>query len=159
MVKPFFQWLEDWQLDLDCLDKQHHQIVSTINKLHHALVRDIEDHPNDRQRINRHLYILAERVRSHFKVEEYLMRIHEYPEMQPHRREHRFLMAELQACIRDHEANRKPFNLETLTALKHWQINHVIGSDMAFAKFLGSQSKDSLEKALQDFRQSDSQTG
>ncbi len=156
VTKPFFLWLDDWQLDLDCLDKQHHQIVCTINSLHHAFVHEITTPSREGDRILRHLYTLADQVRTHFKIEEYLMRTHEYPKMLAHRREHCFLLAELQMCIRDHEANHKTFNLQTLTALKHWQINHVISSDKAFAAYLSTQSKDVLESSLRTLNQTQS---
>ncbi|MET0028455.1 MAG: bacteriohemerythrin [Candidatus Thiodiazotropha sp.] len=156
MNKPFFHWLDDWQLDLDCLDKQHHQIVCSINALHKAFVYDL-DHPSgDGERIIRHLYTLSDQVRTHFKIEEYLMRTHEYPQLLAHRREHRFLLAELQVCIRDHEANRKPFNMDTLTALKHWLINHVISSDKVFAEYLSTQSQEALESSLRSLNQAQS---
>jgi hemerythrin len=156
VIKPFFLWRDDWELDFDCLDKQHHQIVNAMNKLHKALVQGPDNPPSDKDTITRHLNTLSDLVRSHFKIEEYLMRLHEYPELLSHYREHRILLAELQVCIRDHQANRRRFNLDTLTALKHWQINHVISNDQQFADYLKSQSLTTLEKAFKDYTESES---
>jgi hypothetical protein len=46
------------------------------------------------------------------------------------------LLAELQLHIREIEAGSKPFTLGTLTALKHWQIDHLLYSDRKFADYL-----------------------
>jgi hemerythrin len=66
------------------------------------------------------------------------MRGHGYPELTEHHREHIMLLAELQEFIREIEEGTRQFDLDTLTSLKHWLINHVIDSDLAFARYIES---------------------
>jgi hemerythrin len=64
------------------------------------------------------------------------MREYDFPQLGEHHREHVLLLAELQEFVREIEEGRRSFDLETLTSLKHWLINHVLESDMAFARYL-----------------------
>ena len=68
-------------------------------------------------------------------------------------------MAELQAYIREVESGSRPFSLETLTALKHWQINHVIYSDKMFADFLRRQSRSESERDYDAIARVEAQAG
>ena len=68
--------------------------------------------------------------------EEGIMRGHAYPELTEHHRDHIMLLAELQEFIRDVEEGRREFGLDSLISLKHWLINHIVDSDLAFARYL-----------------------
>jgi hemerythrin-like metal-binding protein len=143
MKKPFLLWRNDWHLGFGCLDEQHLEVANTLNKLH-CFIADTDKRQNKNQ-LSQHLSSLVDIARRHFKTEEALMRAHKYPGLAEHHREHIFLLAELQECIRDTQAGSKPFTLDTLTALKHWQINHTIHSDRMFADYLNKQSQAGVE--------------
>lgn len=148
MKKPFLLWRDDWQLGNDCLDEQHVELADILNQLHHFVVCD-DTKPRDRKiRICQQLSKLVDIARRHFKTEEALMRVHGYPRLGEHHREHAVLLAELQEWTREIETGYKPFTLETLTALKHWQIDHVIYSDKLFADYLKDQSLSEDEDEL-----------
>jgi len=139
-MRPFLLWRDDWLLGIEMMDEQHLQLTETLNDLHHFLVFD-----NNRPRAGKgqlcpRLSRMMEMTRRHFQDEEALMQAHDYPGLGEHHREHTLLLAELQECIREIEASRKPFTLETLKALKYWQIDHVLNSDREFADFLRRQS-------------------
>ena len=135
-MRPFLVWREDWLLGFERLDDQHLSLAQTLNTLHRFLVHDDNRKPLDREQLCRQLDGLLEMTRGHFQDEESLMQDHDYPGLQAHHREHALLLAELQECIREIEAGRKPFTLATLTALKHWQIDHVINSGAEFTQFI-----------------------
>ncbi|MES9972105.1 MAG: bacteriohemerythrin [Candidatus Thiodiazotropha sp.] len=159
-MKPFLFWRDDWLLGLQNLDEQHLQVADAINDLHQSIIHQQEksQHINTDQ-INRQLSDLAELARCHFKDEEALMRAHNYPGLAEHHREHRLLMAELHAYLREIEAGTRPFSLATLTALKHWQINHVIYSDKMFADYLRQQSRSANEDDYDTIAEAQIQTG
>ncbi|MES9992025.1 MAG: bacteriohemerythrin [Candidatus Thiodiazotropha sp.] len=152
MKKPFLLWRDDWQLGLDCLDEQHMELVDVLNQLHHFVVREDTKHKDDKDEICQHINSLVKIARRHFKAEEALMQARGYPRLVEHRREHLMLLAELREYLREIETESKPFTLATLTALKHWQIDHVIYSDRLFADFLKQQSKseDGTELEVED---------
>ncbi len=135
-MRPFLIWREDWLLGHEMLDEQHLALADTMNELHCFLVRDENKHHAGMNQLCKQLADLREMTRRHFQDEEELMQEHGYPELIEHRREHVLLLAELQDCIREIEAGSKPFTLETLTALKHWQIDHVLNSDRELADYL-----------------------
>jgi hemerythrin len=148
--KPFLLWRDDWQLGHDCLDEQHVELANILNKLHHFVVYDDTKPRNRKIRISQQLTSLVEIARRHFKTEEALMRAHDYPRLGDHHREHVTLLAELQEWVREIETGSKPFTLETLTALKHWQIDHAIYSDRLFTDYLKEQSHSGDENDIGD---------
>lgn len=81
---------------------------------------------------------LQEETRQHFRDEEAFMRNHEYPQVSSHHREHALLQAELSDLIREIEEGKRRLDIETLTSLKYWLIDHVIDSDMDIARYMNS---------------------
>ncbi|MET0005909.1 MAG: hypothetical protein ABW087_20075, partial [Candidatus Thiodiazotropha sp.] len=67
-----------------------------------------------------------------------VMRNHEYPQVSSHHREHALLQAELSDLIREIEEGKRRLDIETLTSLKYWLIDHVIDSDMDIARYMNS---------------------
>ncbi|MBT2969889.1 MAG: bacteriohemerythrin [Candidatus Thiodiazotropha sp. (ex Ctena orbiculata)] len=139
MKKPFLLWRDDWQLGLECLDKQHMKLVDVLNQLHRFVVHEDTRHYSDRDQLCSQLKSLFDIARRHFKAEEGLMQAKGYPGLGDHRREHLMLLAELREHLREIETESKPFTVSTLTALKHWQIDHVTNSDRLFVDFLKHQ--------------------
>jgi hemerythrin len=145
MNKPFLLWRDDWHLGHDFLDEQHMEMACILNQLHHFVVHEESKNHVGKDEICRQLTSLVTIARRHFKTEEALMRSRGYPRLAEHLREHAFLLAELQEWTREIETGSKSFTLETLTALKHWQIDHVIYSDRLFADYLKAQLRSESE--------------
>jgi hemerythrin-like metal-binding protein len=136
-MKPFLVWRDDWLLGFDRLDDQHLELVDTLNNLHQLVLHKSEvgiDVGMDA--ICHQLFLLRELTQRHFETEEGLMQSYGYPDLTGHHREHVMLLAELQEHIREIEAGSKAFTMGTLTALKHWQIDHLLYSDRKFANYL-----------------------
>jgi hemerythrin-like metal-binding protein len=149
MNKPFLHWRDDWHLGHDFLDEQHMEMAGILNQLHHFVVHEDKQNHIGKGEICQQLAGLVTIARRHFKTEEALMRSRGYPRLAEHRCEHIFLLAELQEWVREIETGSKSFTLETLTALKHWQIDHVIYSDRLFADFLEEQLQSAQEDDLE----------
>lgn len=159
-MKPFLFWRDDWLLGLQNLDEQHLELANALNELHLTITHAIEESQcRNIDQVIRQLSDLAKLARRHFQGEEALMQAHDYPGLAEHHREHLLLMAELQVYIREIEAGSRPFSLETLTALKHWQINHVIYSDKMFADFLRCQSRSKNDENYETIARVQTQTG
>jgi len=137
-MKVFLEWLDDWQLGIYGIDRHHQEMAELLNRIVGSL--DSEEEISSGEETLPLILNLLDKTRRHFKVEEAVMRGYGYPGLGEHHREHVLLLAELQEFIRETEEGRHRFDLETLTALKHWLINHVLESDLAFARYLhGSQ--------------------
>ena len=132
-MKAFLTWRTDWLVGFEALDRQHLSLAGLLNQIFNTLASE----PVGANPALLHLLsTLAEQTRRHFLDEEACMREQGYPQLPEHHREHAMLLAELQELMREIEAGRRHFTLETLTALKHWQIDHVLNSDKAFADFV-----------------------
>lgn len=136
-MKPFLYWRNDWLVGHKIIDKQHLELVNILNTLHYANFRKHKSSSAiDTDRLRQHLKILIDTARRHFRTEESLMLSHHYSDLAVHHREHVLLLAELRECIRDIETDGSAFTLNTLTALKHWLIEHVTYCDQKFADSL-----------------------
>jgi len=133
-MKIFLEWLDDWHLGIREIDRHHLEMAELLNRIVRSL--DSEMDSRSGEGTLRLFLKLLEKTRQHFKVEEAVMREYDYPRLGDHHREHVLLLAELQDFIREIEEGRRAFDLETMTSLKHWLINHVTESDLAFARYL-----------------------
>lgn len=134
-MKRFLEWLDDWNLGLHEIDRQHVNLAGLLNRVADSLDDTARSSKTAEETMPLVMQLLEE-TRRHFNDEEAVMRDHDYPELTDHHREHVMLLAELQEFIRELEEETRQFDLDTLTALKHWLINHVIDSDLAFARYL-----------------------
>jgi hemerythrin-like metal-binding protein len=146
-VKPFLIWRDDWLLGFDDIDEQHLELVEALNKLYQNIARNKDKNLNpDISQICEQLSILGNMARKHFQYEEAIMQECSYPLLADHHREHIMLLAELKAYILEIRSGARPFTMKTLTSLKHWQIDHLLGSDRKFADFLKSQSQSDKDR-------------
>jgi hemerythrin len=135
-MRPFLIWRDDWLLGNELMDAQHLLLASNMNELHRFLAHDGRKQHAGMDQLLQRLSDLLEMTKRHFQDEEALMQDHGYHRLSEHHREHALLLAEMQECIREIESGNRPFTLKTLTALKHWQIDHVLNSDRDFASYL-----------------------
>jgi len=134
-MKAFLEWLDEWNLGIPEIDEQHLGLADSLNQV----VLSLQGDPNPSQPTEATLPLvvkLLDETRQHFLDEEGIMRGHAYPELTEHHRDHIMLLAELQEFIRDVEEGRREFGLDSLISLKHWLVNHIVDSDLAFARYL-----------------------
>lgn len=140
-MRPFLIWRDDWLLGLEAMDDQHLRLADTLNDLHRFLACEDNRPLDGMDQLSQRLSQLMDMTRRHFQDEEVLMQANGYLKWDEHHREHTLLLAELQECIREIEEGKKSFTLETLKALKFWQIDHVLYSDRVFVDYLKSLSR------------------
>lgn len=135
-MKAFLEWLDDWNLGIEEVDRQHLGLADLLNRIVDSLDDSFSPaRPGEETMIL--VMQLVDETRTHFQDEEEVMRGHDYPELTEHHHDHIMLLAELQEFIREVEEGRRQFGLDSLTSLKHWLINHIVDSDLAFARYLG----------------------
>ncbi|MEW7974411.1 MAG: bacteriohemerythrin [Candidatus Thiodiazotropha endolucinida] len=136
-MKRFLTWRDDWYLGIDEIDQQHLHLVELVNQVADSVMTQNSE-SNDDGGAMRLVLQLQEETRQHFRDEEAFMRNHEYPQVSSHHREHALLQAELSDLIREIEEGKRRLDIETLTSLKYWLIDHVIDSDMDIARYMNS---------------------
>jgi hemerythrin len=134
-VDSFFQWRQEWVLDLKDIDDQHRMLVESVNRLS-PLYLKLTRHPKGdnetRTKLTGRLNLLYGDLEQHFRAEEKLMQEVAYPDYRSHAHAHVMLLAELKNyCNRI--ANRdEDLDIGTLYSLKTWFITHML-DDREFA--------------------------
>jgi hemerythrin len=116
------------------IDAQHQQLFECIDRLEAA--------GDDRQRELAVYYVmdeLREYVKIHFSVEEVVMRLFDYPELDKHAAEHQWFASRLESF--EQTELRHDVHLEAAKFLREWLVNHIQRSDQRYADFVLGQGK------------------
>ncbi|MDD2744110.1 MAG: bacteriohemerythrin [Rhodocyclaceae bacterium] len=79
---------------------------------------------------------LTQFARTHFVVEEALMRLHKYPDIDKHIAEHRMFTAHL--ALLEQQAIRQDMSSQIIELVRQWLENHIGHSDQAYVSHLRS---------------------
>lgn len=126
------QWRSEYSLGIDEIDGQHKMLINCIA----ALEKSIED-SDEKQRwaaIHYAIVQLSDYTRIHFTVEESLMRVLAYPELDAHIAQHGVFVAYLK------DMERKSITLdvreeEIVSFLRKWLLNHILVDDKNYAAY------------------------
>ena len=91
-----FHWSDDFNVDIQEVDEQHKVLVDLLNQLHHAIM-ERRGKAASRETLDQ----LADYTRTHFLLEESLMRVLHYPGLEIHKQQHENLIVQI------HELQRK----------------------------------------------------
>lgn len=122
-----FVWSDSYSIGIQEVDEQHQVLVSLLNQLHTAI---LEHHgkTTSREILDR----LAEYTRTHFLLEESLMRLTHYPGFDIHKQQHEDLMKQVQDLQHKLDAENATITFELLHFLKGWLAQHINESDKRF---------------------------
>ena len=79
---------------------------------------------------------LVQFTRTHFAVEEALMRLHNYPDIEKHITEHRMFTAHL--SLLEQQAIRQDMSSQIIEFVRQWLVGHIGHSDQAYVSQLRS---------------------
>jgi len=127
-------WSDEYSVNIKEIDKQHRQLVEIINQLHRAM-RD----GSSRQIMKDTLTRLIDYTDSHFTTEEDLMSAYNYPGYVAHKAEHTQLKKRVLDYQRQFDQNPLGMGVQTMEFLKSWLMDHVIGMDKKYTRYLNSQ--------------------
>lgn len=124
-------WKESYSIGVDAIDEQHKKLLSLINDLYEA------------QRSGTTQVIIGDVISKlfdytvyHFGMEEKMQVDNRYPMYEEHRKEHLGFIEQLEVFKKDANKNNLLLSLKTTDFLKDWTINHILGTDKEFAKYL-----------------------
>ena len=127
MTAELFHWTDDFGVGIQEIDEQHKELVDLLNQLHTAIH---EHHGSEASR--RILDKLADYTRTHFAVEESLMRVSNYPEFEAHKQNHEDLIGQVQALQEKLDSGQAAITFELLHFLKVWLMRHINEADKRF---------------------------
>ena len=117
--KAFFEWQDDYGVNIQPLDTQHQALVSQLNALFAAA---FERKAN--VIIVDMLQALQRSFRMHFELEERLLQQMAHKDAGAHQHENRQLLAQLDHLCRKHEQLDMPVNFDMLYLIKYWLADH-----------------------------------
>jgi hemerythrin len=124
----FFKWLPEYSVNIKAIDDQHQELVNILNRLFVAVSRREGD-----KAIGGILDALTSYTRTHFALEERLMRQADYQDLEPHIEEHRKLLEQLDRLCNKYLVEEKPVYFEMLSFLKTWLKEHIQGVDTKYS--------------------------
>lgn len=128
----FFDWDDGYSVGILSIDRQHKVLIDYINRLNDEISKSEPDR-------NMLMYILNGLVgytNSHFKYEEMLFTLHEYPSTEQHKEKHIRLFDKIAEFKTRFDAGDTDVGQELLTFLKDWLNEHILKEDMAYSPHL-----------------------
>lgn len=125
-----FHWSDEFSIHIDEIDEQHKVLVGLLNELHEAIYRR-QGKAASRQILDR----LAEYTRTHFLLEESLMRVTHYPGFEIHKGQHEDLIRQIQELQHRLDHENITITFELLHFLKNWLVHHINESDRRFGDY------------------------
>lgn len=119
-----FKWSDEFSVHVQEIDEQHKVLVGLLNELHVAIR---EHHGKDTSRAV--LDRLAEYTRTHFLLEESLMRLTHFPGFEKHKQQHEELIAQVRDLQQKLDNENVTITFELLHFLKGWLVHHINESD------------------------------
>jgi hemerythrin len=125
-------WKKDYETGNELVDGQHREIFRLVQQ-----VLDMDTFSGRKEKIEAALSFLADYVVRHFSTEEALMNESEYPEMQQHTDEHKYLTNEVVKFMEFYSAEGSKISVsESMNNLViSWLNTHIKGSDKNFAGY------------------------
>lgn len=125
----FIVWSDAYSIGIQAMDRQHQEILASINELHQA-----RRHGETSPMLDDILRRLDEQTRQHFFAEEGLLMRHNYPEFREHKAMHDRMIDKtfaLRLSVRDGELPQA-----TLRTLRDWWLHHIMGCDISYVPFV-----------------------
>jgi hemerythrin len=129
----FFDWKQEYSVNIREIDQQHQKLVGMLNELHEAMGKG-----EGREVLGRVLKDLANYTKTHFATEERLMKAHGYPDYESHKMKHEKMTEAVLQNIAKFEAREMTSLIGVFQFLKDWLKKHIMQTDMGYSTFLNS---------------------
>jgi hemerythrin-like metal-binding protein len=123
-------WDQSFSVGVAELDKQHKEIVKTINLLISSF-----DAQARSEAISEALTRLTKYAAEHFETEERLLAEHRYPELSSQKGDHKEYRKKVVAFCVDAMSDHLSISNELLRYLRDWWVNHILEKDMKYRSF------------------------
>ncbi|MEZ5583158.1 MAG: bacteriohemerythrin [Candidatus Competibacteraceae bacterium] len=118
------EWSDELSVGIQEIDEQHKALLNILNELNDGI------HGVRRKEVRLEILDkLIEYTKTHFAVEESLMRIFAYPRYEEHKQEHDKLIAEIHGFRVKFLEDASAPTYELLIFLKRWLTNHIMKVD------------------------------
>lgn len=125
------RWLDLYATGIAKIDHQHETLTDLLNALNESY-RAGKTHDVLLFRLDQ----LIEAVHEHFTDEEALMSEKAYPDVDLHKAEHDFLLAQVAHFREEYAAEKVDLSESMMDYLRDWLRDHILISDRRMARFL-----------------------
>lgn len=129
----FFNWDKKYSVNINDLDNQHKGLIAMVNELYEAMQAR-----KGKDALEKILCALINYTKFHFSLEEKLMKEHQYPELENHKKEHDSLTATVLQLKEQYEKGDITITIKAGNFLKDWLQKHIIGTDKKYSSYLNA---------------------
>ncbi len=129
---PLLTWNTNYSVGIQKIDDDHKILIDMINKAC-ASIEQMEEHKVLDELVND----MRQYAMKHFSSEEGLMELHDYPDLESHKKLHNHFI--IYAASLDNMLDSEKETLEPLKTFKYladWLRNHILVIDKKFGSFL-----------------------
>jgi len=119
------KWTRDLSIGVVGIDRQHKELISTVNRLRHMLN---ENELSGRDMVIKTVPFLCKYIEEHFKLEESLFTTTDYPHKTDHIEQHRAFLNETMEIVGMNRYDKACCE-ELLAFLLNWLVQHVSTMD------------------------------
>ena len=130
-ARKFFEWKDEYSVGIESIDQQHRKLINLINLLQTATTYSTGG-GYEREALNE----LVDYTVSHFGYEEELMEKYDYPDFEPHKKQHQKMIDTVNRILDQYEQNPDLAMRDAHQFLKDWLIQHINGTDKQYSDFL-----------------------
>ncbi len=126
-------WSDNFSVNVKQVDGQHMKLVDLLNNLHNAMKLG-----RGKEAMGKTFSELLDYTVYHFGTEEGLFTKYGYPDLLSHKKEHEALTRQALDLSGRFSRGEPVMSIETMTFLKNWLNDHIIGSDKKFGPYLNA---------------------
>jgi hemerythrin len=123
-----FSWDDGLSVDNEMIDNDHQRMIDLFNELHDAMGEG-----QGEQMMGDVLAELLDYSANHFRREEEYMHKLTYVGFTAHKKEHQYLLQQVEDLQTEFKAGTLIMAVPTLHILRDWLVNHILKSDRALA--------------------------
>ena len=129
----FVEWTEKYSVGNPLVDAYHHIFFQMVEEYRTVLAMDVPPGMEDR------IAFLVDYTLMHFDSEEKLMEKVAYPDLEPHKEQHRQFREKMLDLQRRFRAGDGAVSAEeVLYLIQDWFSHHILGTDMEFKPYVQS---------------------
>ena len=129
------EWRNSLSIGVEAIDNQHKQLLTHFNQLLKAC-----EAGKGQEELKKLIGFLDEYVVKHFKDEESIQRLRNYPDYEAHKIEHESFIARLKILKQEISTEGVALHhvVETNNLLLKWLLHHISTVDVRLGKFLNT---------------------
>ncbi len=131
---PLMTWTDQLSVNVQQVDSQHKKLVELLNNFHDSMKLG-----KGKEAMGKTFSALLDYTVYHFGTEEDLFKKYGYPSSATHKKEHEALTKQVLELSERFSRGEPVVSAETMTFLKNWLNDHILGSDKKYGPFLNAQ--------------------